>query len=238
MKTLNVDIWSDIACPWCYVGKRRLEAALAGFPERANVKIVWHAFELDPAAPAIRDESQSYAERLSKKYGTGVARANEMLQTMTDTAAKDGLDFHFERVKSGNTFDAHRLIHLAQERGVQDAVKERFLRAYMTEGAPIGDRDTLVHLAEEAGLDAEEAHTVLVTDAYAADVRADEEQARALGISGVPFFVIGGYGVSGAQPADALRSVLARAWSEVSEVSEVSEPSLAEGAACGPDGCA
>ena len=236
MKTLTVDVWSDIACPWCYVGKRRLEAALAQFPERASVEVVWHAFELDPAAPAIRDDSQSYAERLARKYGSSVARAEEMIQTMTETAAKDGLDFHFERVKSGNTFDAHRLIHLARERGVQDAVKERFLRAYMTEGAPIGDRDTLVHLAEEAGLDAEEAHTALVTDAYAADVRADEERARALGISGVPFFAIGGHGVSGAQPADALRSVLARAWNEASETADAA--SLAEGAACGPDGCA
>ena len=233
MKNLSVDVWSDIACPWCYVGKRRLEAALAGFPHRENVTIVWHAFELDPAAPAVRDASQSYAERLAKKYGTGVARANEMLQTMTATAAKDGLDFHFERVQAGNTFDAHRLIHLAQERGKQDAVKERMLRAYMTEGEPIGDRDALVRLAVEAGLDAEEAHTTLATDAYAADVRADEEQARALGISGVPFFVIGGYGVSGAQPADALRSVLTRAWNEAPD-----EPVLAEGASCGPDGCA
>jgi predicted DsbA family dithiol-disulfide isomerase len=233
MKNLSVDVWSDIACPWCYVGKRRLEAALAGFPHSENVTIVWHAFELDPAAPAVRDASQSYAERLAKKYGTGVARAEEMLKTMTETAAKDGLDFHFERVQAGNTFDAHRLIHLAHERGKQDAVKERMLRAYMTEGEPIGDRDALVRLAAEAGLDAEEAHTTLVTDAYAADVRADEDQARALGISGVPFFVIGGYGVSGAQPADALRSVLTRAWNEAPD-----EPAIAEGATCGADGCA
>ena len=233
MKNLSVDVWSDIACPWCYVGKRRLEAALAGFPHRDAVTITWHAFELDPAAPPVRDASQSYAERLAKKYGTGVARAEEMLTTMTATAAKDGLDFHFERIQAGNTFDAHRLIHLAHERGKQDAVKERLLRAYMTEGEPIGDRDALVRLVAEAGLDAEEAHTTLVTDAYAADVRADEEQARALGISGVPFFVIGGYSVSGAQPADALQSVLTRAWSETAD-----EPALAEDAACGPDGCA
>jgi predicted DsbA family dithiol-disulfide isomerase len=233
MKTLNVDIWSDIACPWCYVGKRRLEAALARFPASADVAITWHAFELDPAAPKVRDASATYAERLAKKYGSSVARANEMLTTMTDTAAKDGLDFHFERVQSGNTFDAHRLIHLAHERGVQGAVKERLLRAYMTEGAVISDRDVLVRLGVEAGLDAEEARAVLSSDRYAAEVRADEDQARTLGISGVPFFVIGGYGVSGAQPPDALLSVLTRAWSETAD-----EPALAEGAACGPDGCA
>jgi predicted DsbA family dithiol-disulfide isomerase len=233
MKTLNIDIWSDIACPWCYVGKRRLEAALARFPDRENVAITWHAFELDPAAPKVRDASATYAERLAKKYGSSVARANEMLTTMTDTAAKDGLDFHFERIRSGNTFDAHRLLHLAHERGVQGALKERLLRAYMTEGAPIGDRDTLVRLAAEAGLDAGEAHTALVTDAFASEVRADEAEAHRLGITGVPFFVIGGYGVSGAQPAEALLRVLTRAWDETAE-----EAPLAEGAACGPDGCA
>jgi predicted DsbA family dithiol-disulfide isomerase len=234
MKKLNVDVWSDIACPWCYVGKRRLEAALARFPDRASVTVTWHAFELDPAAPAVRDDSQSYAERLAKKYGSSVARAEEMIKTMTETAAADGLDFHFERVRAGNTFDAHRLIHLAHERGVQDAVKERLLRAYMTEGEPIGDRDALVRLAAEAGLDAEEAHTALVTDAFADEVRADEQQARSLGINGVPFFVIGGYGVSGAQPAEGLLRVLTRAWDEAAEEAAP----VAEGAACGPDGCA
>lgn len=234
MKKLNVDVWSDIACPWCYVGKRRLEAALALFPHRDDVTVEWHAFELDPAAPAVRDDSQSYAERLAKKYGSSVARAEEMIKTMTETAAADGLDFHFERVRAGNTFDAHRLLHLAHERGVQDAVKERLLRAYMTGGEPIGDRDALVRLAAEAGLDAEEAHTALVTDAFADEVRADEQQARALGINGVPFFVIGGYGVSGAQPADGLLRVLTRAWEEAAEEAAP----VAEGAVCGPDGCA
>jgi predicted DsbA family dithiol-disulfide isomerase len=234
MKKLRVDVWSDIACPWCYVGKRRLEAALARFPHRDDVTVEWHAFELDPSAPAVRDTSATYGERLARKYGSSLARAEEMIKTMTDTAAKDGLDFHFERIRPGNTFDAHRLLHLAHERGVQDALKERLLRAYMTEGAPIGDRDTLVRLAAEAGLDAEEAHTALVTDAFADEVRADEAQARELGITGVPFFVLGGYGVSGAQPADALLQVLTRAWDETAEA----EVPFAEGAACGPDGCA
>ncbi len=236
---LRVDVWSDIACPWCYVGKRRLEAALEKFPQRDAVEIVWRAFELDPSAPRVRDASGSYASRLAAKYGTGLARAEGMLENMTAVAATDGLDFHFEKVQSGNTFDAHRLIHLAGERGVQDAVKERLLHAYMTEGEAIGEPAVLQRLGTEAGLDAKEVESVLASDTYASEVRADEAQARALGISGVPFFVIDErYGVSGAQPAEALLEVLTKVWPEVAKKAGISlEPALAEGAACGPDGC-
>src|SRR5580658_8061672 len=153
MKKLRVEVWSDIACPWCYVGKRRLDAAIARFPHAAAVDVVWRAFELDPSAPRVRDRNVSYAERLAKKYGTDVARANVMLQRMTDVAAGDGLNFHFERVQSGNTFDAHRVLHLAGDRGLQHVTKERLLRAYMTEGEPIGEPDVLTRLGGEAGLD-------------------------------------------------------------------------------------
>jgi predicted DsbA family dithiol-disulfide isomerase len=232
MKTLSIDVWSDIACPWCYVGKRRLEAAIAAFPHREAVKVVWHAFELDPAAPRVRDRSVSYAERLAKKYGRSAAQAETMLQNMTAVAAGDGLEFHFERVQSGNTFDAHRVIHLAGERGLQDETKERFLRAYMTEGEPIGLPEVLVRLAGEAGLDRDEVRRTLASDAYASDVRDDEENARKLGITGVPFFVVAGrYGVSGAQSADVLLDVLTRA------ATAEAKTDFAEGAVCGPDGC-
>jgi predicted DsbA family dithiol-disulfide isomerase len=231
---LRIDIWSDIACPWCYVGKRRLERALERFPHRADVEIVWRAFELDPGAPPIRDTSQSYAERLARKYGTRPAEAQGMIDRMVATAAVDGLDFRFDRIRPGNTFDAHRLLHLAHERGQQDAVKERLLRAYLTEGEPIGDREVLVRLAREAGLDEAEARAVLDGDRHASEVRQDEAVARELGITGVPFFVLGGrLGVSGAQPADVLLGALERAWSELGAPPEL----FAEGAACGPDGC-
>ncbi len=233
--TLRVDIWSDIACPWCYVGKRRLEAALKSFPHRDRVEIVWRAFELDPSAPRERDTSQSYAERLARKYGSSVAEAERMIANMTSVAAGDGLDFRFDRIRPGNTFDAHRVIHLGLEHGKQDAVKERLLLAYMTEGERIGDPETLVRLGAEAGLDANEVRAMLATDAHAADVRADEEEAQELGIRGVPFFVLGGkYAISGAQPVELFAAALAKAWAEV-----VSEPVVfAEGAVCGPDGCA
>ena len=209
---MKVEIWSDVVCPWCYVGKRRFEAALAAFPHRDDVEVRWRSFELDPQAPA--EKVGDYAELLSAKYGFGVEQGRQMIATMTDTAAADGLSFRFDRARVGNTFDAHRLLHLAAERGVQDAVKERFMLATFTQGAPIGEHATLVRLAAEAGLDAAEAGAVLALDRYAAEVRADQAQARAYGITGVPFFVVdGAYGVSGAQSTEVLLDVLAQAHS-------------------------
>jgi predicted DsbA family dithiol-disulfide isomerase len=236
MAKLRIDIWSDIACPWCYVGKRRIEAALAQFPHRADVEVVWRAFELDPSAPraAPAAAGASYGERLARKYGKSVAEAEGMIRSMVAVAADDGLEFRFDRIRPGNTFDAHRVLHLALERGVQDAVKERLLRAYMTEGEAISDPATLARLAGEAGLDVDEVVALLATDTYAPEVRADEEEAAALGIRGVPFFVIGRYAVSGAQPAEVLLRALHQAWGEVSATGA---GDFAEGAACGPDGC-
>jgi predicted DsbA family dithiol-disulfide isomerase len=232
---LRIDIWSDIACPWCYVGKRRLEAALAQFEHRDQVKIHWRAFELDPSAPRVRDETEPYAARLARKYRVAPSQAQTMIDRMTRTAAEDGLDFHFERARSGNTFDAHRLVHLGEVRGVQDAVKERFLRAYLSEGHAIGLPEVLAPLAVEAGLDRDEVREVLAGDRYAAEVRGDERLAQELGISGVPFFVLDQrLGVSGAQPAEVLRGALAEAWSTRAPSSI---ETFAEGAACGPDGC-
>lgn len=232
---LSIDIWSDIACPWCYVGKRHLEQALERFSHKDEVDIVWRAFELDPSAPKVRDSSQSYAERLAKKYGTQTAQAQVMIDRMTNTAAKDGLEFRFDRVKSGNTFDAHRLLHFAHERGKQDALKERFMRAYMTEGEAIGEPEVLARLAGEVGLDEQEARDILGSDRYANEVRQDEVLARELGISGVPFFVLAGrLGVSGAQPADVLLGALEQAWAD-HQKPQIEQ--YAEGAACGPDGC-
>lgn len=214
MTRLSVHVWSDIACPWCYVGKRRFEAALARFPERAQVDLRWRAFELDPRAPSERDPSQSYAERLAAKYRRPVAQAEEMIQAMTRTAAAEGLDFKFDRIRAGNTFDAHRLIHLAQERGLQGDAKERLLRAYFTEGRSPSDRETLVDLGVEIGLDRSEVAAMLASDHGAREVRADEAEAHQLGIQAVPFFVIGRHGVAGAQPADTLVRVLTEAWTE------------------------
>jgi predicted DsbA family dithiol-disulfide isomerase len=210
---MKVEIWSDIVCPWCYIGKRRFEAAMARFAHRGDVEVIWRAFELDPTAAAAPEGD--LAERLASKYGTTIERARAMQANMTQVAAQDGLDFRFDIARSGNTFDAHRLLHLAAEHGVQDDLKERYFKAYLTDGQPIGDRETLVRVAAEAGLDAATAREVVESDAYARDVRAEERRASALGITGVPFFVIDEkYGLSGAQPADVLLDALEQAWEE------------------------
>lgn len=210
---LTVDIWSDVVCPWCYLGKRRFEAALERFEHRDDVTVTWHSFELDPEAPQSNDEPA--AERLARKYGMTVEDAEAKHAQMTEMGAAEGVEFRYDLSRSGNTFNAHRLIQLAGEHDLQDAVKERLLRAYFTEGEPIGDPDRLVALVAEAGLDADEARAVIEGDAYAEAVREDEQIARQIGIQGVPFFVIGRrFGVSGAQPADVLLGALEQGWNE------------------------
>ena len=228
---MRVEIWSDVVCPWCYVGKRRFEQALAGFAHRDEVEVIWRSFELDPTAPTERTEGQ--AAHLASKYHLTPERAQEMLDSMTATAAQDGLDFAFDRMRGGNTFDAHRVIHLAAERGLQGAVKERLLRATFTEGEPIGDHEALVRLAAEAGLDADEVREVLQGSRFADDVRADEQDAQRLGITGVPFFVVDRrYGVSGAQPAEVLREVLEKAWQDAPLVHAGGSAPGCDGDAC------
>lgn len=208
-----VEIWSDVVCPWCYIGKRRFETALERFPHRDDVEVVWRSFELDPNAP--RRVEGVASERLARKYGITVEQAEASHAQMTDVARGEGLDFRLDHAQSGNTFDAHRLIHLAAAQDLQDAMEERLMRAYFTEGAPIGDRDTLVTLASEVGLDPDEVRKVLESDDYAEAVRADERRAASLGITSVPFVALDEkYGVSGAQPADTFRRALQQAWDE------------------------
>ena len=210
---MHIDIWSDVVCPWCYIGKRRLEQALTQFAHRDSVEIRWHSFELDPSAPGAREGT--YASRLAAKYGVPEEQARQMLDEMTARAAELGLTYDFSIAQHANTFDAHRVLHLAHERGVQDAVEERLFRAMFTEGRALGDAETLISLAAEAGLEADEVRAVLATDRYADAVRADEAQAVQLGVTGVPFFVIDRrYGVAGAQPADVLLRVLDGAWAQ------------------------
>jgi predicted DsbA family dithiol-disulfide isomerase len=210
---VRVEIWSDVVCPWCYIGKRNFESALSEFEHRDSVDVVWRSFELDPSAPPVREGD--YASRLAAKYGVVPAEARARLARMTSAAADVGLAFHFDLAKPGNTFDAHRLIHLGAAHGLQDAVKERFLKATFTDGEPIGDRDVLLRLAIDSGLDQADASAVLDGDTYASDVRDDEREATELGITAVPFFVIDRtYGIPGAQPPRALGKALRHAWDE------------------------
>src|SRR4051794_329704 len=185
---LSVDIWSDVVCPWCYIGKRRFEAALDRFPQRHEVEVTYHSFELDPDAPARHDRPGP--ERLAEKYGVSLEEAQAMNDRVTAIAAEDGLAYRLDIARGGNTFDAHRLLHLALEHGVQPEVKERLMQAYFTEGEPISEPETLVGLAASAGVPADEARDVLAGDRFTAEVREDEHLGAQLGIRGVPFFVL------------------------------------------------
>jgi predicted DsbA family dithiol-disulfide isomerase len=228
---VHVEIWSDIACPWCYVGKRRFEAALAKFEHRDGVRVTWRSFELDPGAP--RERGGDRAAHLAQKYGTTIERAREMERQMTDVAATEGLAFRFDIARSGVTFDAHRIVHLAEEHRLQDAMKERLLRGYLTEGELMSDHETLVRLATEVGLPDDEVRETLAGDRYAAEVREDERTAAQLGIGAVPTFVIErALGASGAHPPEALLDLLRQGWAARTPVSIVSG-----GETCGIDGC-
>jgi len=228
---VHVEIWSDIACPWCYVGKRRFEAALAAFEHREEVRVTWRSFELDPSAPPAREGDG--ATHLARKYGTSREQALAMHERMTATAAEDGLDFRFDLARGGNTFDAHRLVHLAEAHGVQDAMKERLMRAYLTEGELMSDHATLERLATEVGLPADEVRDMLATDRFAAGVRDDERTATSFGITAVPFFVVDRrIGAAGAQPPEVLGELLRRAWAD-----RPAMPVVAGGDTCGIDGC-
>jgi predicted DsbA family dithiol-disulfide isomerase len=208
---MNVEIWSDIACPWCYIGKRRFEAALAEFEHRDEVNVIWRGFELDPDAPEERTGDR--AERLASKYGMTVEQAKASEAQLVATAAGEGLEFRFDIARSGNTFDGHRLVHLAATHGLADEMKERLLRAYFTEGELIGDRDTLVRLAGEVGLPADEVAPALTDGGYADEVRDDERTAAGFGIGAVPTFVVDrAIGASGAQPPEALLDLLRQGW--------------------------
>ena len=203
---ITVDVWSDVACPWCYLGKRRLETAIAQSSE--DVAVVWHSFQLDPTIP--HGEHTPHAQALAKKFNTTPERIGEMNQRLIDLGAAEGLEYRFDLYMQANTRDAHRLIHFAQERGLGNQMKDRLMRAQFTEGAIVDDADVLAGLAAEVGLDAGEVLAMLATDQYDDAVQADIDEAAALGATGVPFFVFDrAFAVSGAQPvrtfADALR---------------------------------
>ena len=211
VQDVDVEIWSDVVCPWCYIGKRRFEAALGAFEHRDHVQVTARSFELDPSAPRALDVDG--VTRIAEKYGVSVEEARAMQQNVVNLAAAEGLQLRFDIARRGNTFDAHRLLHFAAERGVHWELKERLMRGYFTEGLPIGEPATLERIATEVGLPAEDVQEVLDSDRYAEDVREDERTAAAFGMSGVPFFVVDrSLGVSGAQPPEVLGELLRRGW--------------------------
>ncbi|MDH6698440.1 DsbA family oxidoreductase [Streptomyces griseoviridis] len=238
---MRVEIWSDIACPWCYVGKARFEKALAAFPHRDGVEVVHRSFELDPGR--AKDDVQPVLTMLTKKYGMSEAQARAGEENLGAQAAAEGLPYRTEGRDHGNTFDMHRLLHLAKEHGRQDELIQLLYRANFAEERSVftGGDERLVELAVAAGLDADAARAVLADPAaYADEVRADERAAAELGAGGVPFFVLDRtYGVSGAQPAEVFTQALTQAWGERAPLKLLDGAGgNGDAAACGPDGCA
>jgi predicted DsbA family dithiol-disulfide isomerase len=206
---MKVEVWSDVVCPWCYIGKRRLERALEQYEHADEVEVIWHSYQLDPTQ--LRGENVPTTEMLARKMGAPMPQVHAMNERVTGLAAEEGLTYHLDRAVTANTFDAHRLTHFAATRDLADKLHERLFRAALTDGEAVDDADTLVRLATEVGLPAEEAREVLTTAAYAGAVREDIRQAQALGANGVPFFVFDRtYGISGAQPLDTFLDTLRR----------------------------
>ncbi|MFI9176263.1 DsbA family oxidoreductase [Streptomyces lincolnensis] len=234
---MRVEIWSDIACPWCYVGKARFEKALAAFPHRDDVEVVHRSFELDPGR--AKDDIQPVIKMLTKKYGMSEAQARDGEENLGAQAAAEGLAYRTEGRDHGNTFDMHRLLHLAKDHGKQNDLIQLLYKANFAEERSVfseGD-DRLVELAVTAGLDEATVRKVLTDPtAYAEDVRTDEREAAELGATGVPFFVLDRkFGVSGAQPTDVFTRALTQAWDERPPLKLIEDP---DADACGPDGCA
>ena len=236
---MKIEIWSDVVCPWCYIGKRRIENALARFEHADEVEVHWRSYELDPGAPTTPTEKTG--PMLARKYGQSPAGAQQMQDRVEAVAAEEGLVYRLSETLHLNTVDAHRLIHLAHQQGgnaLQGQVKEALLEAYFTHARNVADHDVLRDVAVGAGLDAARVDEVLGGGEFTEDVRADVAQAQAYGASGVPFFVIDGrYGVSGAQPTEVFTQVLERAWAESHPAIEVLATGDA-GEVCGPEGCA
>ena len=233
---MRIEIWSDVVCPWCYVGKRRLETALAGFEHAEDVEVVYRSFELDPTAPRHGQELSTGV--IARKYGRSEDEMRDMQQQLIELAAQDGLDFKLFETVHTNTVDAHRLLHLALETGgaaLQRELKEALLAAYFTHARNVGDHDVLTEVAVATGLDEARVREVLAGEEFTPAVEADVAQARAYGATGVPFFVVDRkFGVSGAQPAEVFSQLLDQAWAESHPVLQTVG---GDAEACGPDGC-
>jgi predicted DsbA family dithiol-disulfide isomerase len=210
---MTIEIWSDVVCPFCYIGKREFERALAQFEHAEQVQVVWRSFELDPDAPA-RSEHDMYG-MLVAKYGGTRDDAKARVEGVVQRAKSVGLDYRMDKAIIGSSFDAHRLLQLAKTKDLGDAMKERLFKAYFTEGAHLADTPTLIRLGSEVGLGGGEVAQMLSTTAFSDGVRKDEQEARRVGVRGVPFFLVDGkYSVGGAQPSEVFLGALRQAWSE------------------------
>ncbi len=230
---MKVNIWSDIRCPFCYIGKRKFEMALEKFPHKDEVEVAWKSFELDPNLET--KVGINAIEHLSKAKGISQKRADEMHQHVTQVAKEVGLDFDFEKAVVANSFNAHRLIQLAKSNGLANEAEEELFKAHFIEGKNIDDNETLAEIGKVIGLNENEVKEMLASDSFSSEVKQDETQAQSIGINGVPFFILNNkYAVSGAQSPDTFLEVLEQAWKEFEK--EKQSPIITEGELCSTDG--
>lgn len=231
---MQVEIWSDVMCPFCYIGKRKMEAALEKFEHKNDVEIIWKSFQLNPDMKT--EAGKNINQYLAEAKGWSLQKASEMNAHVTQMAKDAGLTYNMDKAVVANSFDAHRLSHLAKKHGLQDKMEERIFAAYFTEGKNTADHDTLVQIGCEVGLDKTEVANMLGSDAYAADVEQDVYEAQQVGVRGVPFFVLGRkYAVSGAQDSETFLQALNQTWQEIGPKPTAMEST--DGAVCTPDGC-
>ena len=230
---MEVKIWSDVRCPFCYIGKRKFEMALEKFPHRDKVKVVWQSFELDPNMKT--NTTVSAIEHLSEAKGISKSQAEGMQQHVATIAKEVGLDFNSRNTIVANSFNAHRLIQLAKTKGIGNEVEEALFKAYFVEGKNIDDKETLLKTGASIGLEKSEVKEIFSSDAFEKEVRQDETQAQSIGINGVPFFVLNNkYAVSGAQSPETFLDVLEQTWEEMEK--ENPELIITEGESCSIDG--
>jgi predicted DsbA family dithiol-disulfide isomerase len=234
--TMKIEVWSDFVCPFCYIGKRRLEKALEQFPQRDKVEVVFRSFELDPNAKKQYD--MTIHEIIAQKYGISVEEAKRVNADIGRQAESVGLTFRFDTMKPTNTFDAHRLAKYAEEQGKLREMTERLFQAYFTDSKLISDHDVLIELAAEVGLDRDEVKQVLESDRYTDEVREDEAEAARLGVRGVPFFVLNRkYAISGAQPTEVFMQALEKVWEEENANSPLQSLATEAGGQCADGSC-
>ena len=233
---MHIEVWSDFVCPFCYIGKRRLEEALADFPEADEVEVSFKSFELDPNAPV--DTEKNMYELLSAKYGKSVEEMKQMAENMRQQAAEMGLDFQFDTIVPTNTFDAHRLFQRAREQGLGEQVSEELFHAHFEKSEHIGDREKLTNIALKVGMSQEDVEAAFSEDRYAESVRHEEHEAQQIGVQGVPFFVINRkYAISGAQPKEAFLNGLRKALDEEKKAPAFESIGDEGTGVCTDDGC-
>ncbi|MDR3680397.1 MAG: DsbA family oxidoreductase [Flavipsychrobacter sp.] len=231
---MKVEIWSDVMCPFCYIGKRKFEQALVEFAHRDEVLVTWKSFQLAPDMQTEQDKTID--QYLAEHKGIPLAQAREMNAHVTQLAKKVGLTYNFDKAVVANSFDAHRFSHLAKQHGLQDIAEERLFAAYFTEGKNTADHDTLIQLGTDIGLDATETRNMLNSNLFAEEVRGDIREAQQIGASGVPFFVfVHKYAISGAQDSSTFLQALNQVWEETGH--DALPLAENDGASCTPDGC-